>query len=216
MHSCPEVAFGGCMTLRDTARPERRMPTLTEMTATDARRSALMAAAQTGDQGAYRTLLRECIPFIRSVAARRVNAALVDDVVQETLLTVHRARHTYDPRRSFNAWLHTLADRRAIDVLRRAARHSAREVHAPAQYRDHADRSADPARGIGQADLAEGLGLAVATLPDGQREAVEHLVMRELSLDEAAGATGRGKGALKVNLHRAIKALRAKLEREFR
>lgn len=54
----------------------------------------------------------------------------------------------------------------------------------------------------------------MAALPDGQRQAVEHLGLRELSLDETAALTGRSKGALKVNLHRALKALRASLTQE--
>jgi RNA polymerase sigma-70 factor (ECF subfamily) len=201
---------------RDAARPEHRMSSPTDVSTTDARRAALMAASQSGNQDAYRTLLRECIPFIRSVAARRVDAALVDDVVQETLVTVHRARHTYDARRSFNAWLRTLAMRRAIDIMRRAGRLRVREVHAPAVYHAYVDQGADPTRDIRNADLADEIGLAVAALPERQREAVEQLVMADMSLDQAAGMTGRGKGALKVNLHRAIRTLRAKLEREFR
>jgi RNA polymerase sigma-70 factor (ECF subfamily) len=52
------------------------------------------------------------------------------------------------------------------------------------------------------------LHAAVARLPPGQREAVEQLGLRERSLGEAAELTGRGTGALKVNLHRALQALR--------
>ena len=68
------------------------------------RLSAWMAAAQAGDGTAYQALLRDCIPIIKSVARRRgVSADHVDDVVQDTLLTVHRARQTYDPSRSFTS-----------------------------------------------------------------------------------------------------------------
>jgi RNA polymerase sigma-70 factor (ECF subfamily) len=57
-----------------------------------------MAAAQAGDSAAYQTLLRDCIPVIKSVARRRrVDADRIDDAVQDVLLTIHRARHTYDP-----------------------------------------------------------------------------------------------------------------------
>ena len=47
-------------------------------------------------------------------------------------------------------------------------------------------------------------------LPDGQREAIEALALRQLSLDEASLLTGKSKGALKVNMHRALKTLRAR------
>jgi RNA polymerase sigma-70 factor (ECF subfamily) len=82
-----------------------------------------MVAAQAGDRAAYETLLRDCIPFIKRVArGQGIRPDLIDDVVQETLLTVHRARQTYDPNRSFTAWLRTIAQRRAIDVLREVKR----------------------------------------------------------------------------------------------
>jgi DNA-directed RNA polymerase specialized sigma subunit len=101
-------------------------------TEADARRSALMAAAQTGDRAAYETLLRDCVPFITSVARRQgVPSDRTDDVVQDALLTIHRARATYDPRRSFNAWLGVIVERRAIDMLRRMHRRGAPGVHAP-------------------------------------------------------------------------------------
>jgi len=179
----------------------------------DAQRTALMAAAQAGDRAAYAALLRECVPYIRIVASRRVSTDRIDDVVQETLLTIHRARHTYDPGRSFTAWLHTIADRRAIDVLRRSARSAGREIHAPLHYEQHADPDADPARAEDRNDASLEIRHAVAGLPEGQREAVQHLVLQERSLSEAAKITGRSEGAMKVNLHRAMKALRLKFER---
>src|SRR5690348_4116946 len=81
----------------------------------DARWAALMRAAQAGDGAAYAALLRDCLPLIRSVVAGAgVPATAVDDVVQDVLLTVHRARHTYDPGRPFSPWLRTIAQRRAI------------------------------------------------------------------------------------------------------
>jgi DNA-directed RNA polymerase specialized sigma24 family protein len=86
----------------------------------DRQRSALMVAAQVGDRAAYETLLRGCVPLIKGVAYRQgVPPDGIDDVVQETLLTVHRARQTYDPNRPFSAWLRTIAQRRAIDAIRR-------------------------------------------------------------------------------------------------
>jgi RNA polymerase sigma factor (sigma-70 family) len=104
-----------------------------------------MAAAQAGDRAAYETLLQDCIPFIKMVARRRgVSFDRIDDVVRDTLLTVHRARQTYDPSRSFAAWLRTIAQRRAIDGLRRHNRHQSREIYAPLAYENHADTDGDP------------------------------------------------------------------------
>jgi RNA polymerase sigma-70 factor (ECF subfamily) len=176
-------------------------------------RAALMAAAQAGDATAYASLLRDCVPLIRAIARRcGVPADRLDDAVQEVLLTVHRARATYDPGRPFDAWLRVIAERRSIDLMRRTIRHGGREIHAPQAFEDHADDTADPARGLEQADAAGRVGQAMAALSERQREAVHHLVLKERSLAETAAATGRSTGSLKVNLHRALKALRVHLE----
>jgi RNA polymerase sigma factor (sigma-70 family) len=183
--------------------------------ADDVRRSAQMAAAQAGDSSAYEALLRDCVPFIKAVAGGQgVPRDRRDDVVQDVLLTIHRARQTYDPARSFTAWLRVIAERRAIDLLRQLRRHGARELHVPLAFEAYADQSADPARGVEQAEASGRVKEALAMLPRRQREAVEVLVLKEQSLTEAAVATRSTKGALKVNLHRALKTLRGTLERK--
>jgi RNA polymerase sigma-70 factor (ECF subfamily) len=164
----------------------------------DRKRSDWMAAAQAGDRNAYEALLRDCVSIIKSVARRQgVPADQVDDVVQEVLLSIHRARATYDPARSFTAWLQVIAERRAIDHLRRANRQRLREVHAPLDYETQVDPSADPSRSVQHADDAARVDRALAGLPERQREAVKHLVLEDRSLaDAAAGGpvAGRRRG----------------------
>jgi RNA polymerase sigma factor (sigma-70 family) len=182
------------------------------VTELDRQWGAWMAAAQTGDRSAYETLLGACIPFVKTVARQQgVAPDRIDDVVQDTLITIHRARQTYDPRRSFTAWLRTIAQRRAIDGLRRHGRRAALEVYAPYAYENHPESAVDPAQTVDESVRAAALNRAIATLPAGQREAVERIAMREQSLAEAAAETGRSTVALKVNLHRAIKSLRLRL-----
>jgi RNA polymerase sigma factor (sigma-70 family) len=177
----------------------------------DSRLGGLMASAQAGDRAAYDMLLRESVPAIRAVArGRGVPPGTVDDVVQETLLAIHRARHTYEPGRSFLAWLRTIAERRAIDALRRQGRQRSREVYEPVAYEAHPGEAKTDA-GLQGAELGGRLRRAVAGLPDGQRQAVEELTLKDRTLAEAARATGRSTGSLKVNLHRALKTLRARL-----
>ncbi|HEX7816961.1 RNA polymerase sigma factor [Dyella sp.] len=175
------------------------------------RRSAWMAAAQEGDRLAYEKVLADSVALIRMVARRQgVPVDGLDDVVQETLLTVHRVRHTYDPARSYDAWLAAIAARRAIDHLRSHGRHGAREVHDPLALDAHPDTD-DAAAPTERAQEAARLREAIAQLPAGQREAVEQLGLKEQTLAEAAQDTGRNTGALKVNLHRALKSLRQRL-----
>ena len=174
----------------------------------DLRRSTWMAEAQAGDSAAYQTLLRDCIPVIKTVARRRgVAADHVDDVVQDVLLTIHRARHTYDPAghsqrgcasspsgaRSISSAV--FAGRIYVRCTRRS-RSKAMPIKPP------------PARGLAYADAAGIVTRAIADLPARQREAVERIVLEERSLADAAALTQRSKISLKVNLHRALKTLR--------
>lgn len=173
-------------------------------------RASWMAAAQGGDRRAYEQVLAASVSLVRSVARRQgVPVDMLDDVVQETLLTVHRVRHTYDPVRSYDAWLAALASRRAIDALRSQGRRGHREVHDEHAFDAHPDID-DAAAATERAQEARRLREAIASLPPGQRQAVEQLGLKEQSLAEASAHTGRQAGALKVNLHRAMKALRTR------
>lgn len=179
----------------------------------DDRLRALMSAAQEGDRASYAKLLAACEPVIRRVARRTgAHQDWIDDVVQETLLTLHGARRTYDPSRSFVAWLTTISQRRAIDVMRRNGRRCRREIHAPIEYERHADAQADTESAWRETSRAEELERAVAGLTAGQRQAVELIALQGRSLADAAASTGRTKGALKVNFHRALEALKRRIE----
>jgi RNA polymerase sigma-70 factor (ECF subfamily) len=72
--------------------------------------SALMKKAQEGDQIAYQSLLEECAVMIWEFAMRRLSKSdSTEDVAQETLMSIHRARHTYDPSRPFTPWMYAIA-----------------------------------------------------------------------------------------------------------
>jgi RNA polymerase sigma factor (sigma-70 family) len=181
----------------------------------DRRRAAWMVAAQGGDRAAYEALLRDCIPFIKRVArGRGIRSDMIDDVVQETLFTVHQARQTYDPNRSFTAWLRTIAERRAIDGLRRGGRTRTREIYAPLAYENHSDPDSDPEAAAIQLDNAEVLKSAIGRLSTGQREAVKHFALAYQSPEQAATITRRSAGSLRVDWHRALKSLRTQFSRE--
>lgn len=178
----------------------------------EAQLAAGMAAAQEGDAAAYQVVLRQCVGIIAATArARGVEAARIDDVVQETLITIHRARATYDPARPFLPWLRAIATRRAIDSLRGHERHRRREVHDEVAYDAHADAAPGVVHALERRDELKQLSAVVETLPESQRQAVRHLALEERSLSETAALTGRSKIALKVNLHRGLRTLRAKL-----
>jgi RNA polymerase sigma-70 factor (ECF subfamily) len=176
-----------------------------ERDARDARWSSLMAAAQAGDARAYDTLLRECLPLIRAICRRRImNQAEAEDAVQDTLLTLHQVRATYDPSRPFRPWLGAIAERRAVDRLRRHGRRGGREVEIEA-----ADHVATAGGHDGEERIAaRQLRQAVAELPQAQRDALQLTKIQDLPLAEASQRAGTTVGAMKVATHRALHSLR--------
>src|SRR5262249_62101966 len=98
----------------------------------------------------------------------------------------------------------------SIDALRRSIRIAAAETENRHAYETFADPSAN--REVTANEAADVLGAALAALPAGQREALELLKLKELSLKEASRVGGKSIAALKVNVHRAMNALRTRLK----
>jgi RNA polymerase sigma-70 factor (ECF subfamily) len=166
---------------------------------------ALMAAAQAGDGRAYDRLLRQLLPMLRGIARRRIaNPADAEDAVQETLVTLHRLRHAYDPARPLRPWLAALCERRCVDHLRRAGRRPA-EIPWSEEAAVLLPRAADAA--FAHLEAIE-LHAAVARLPAAQRAAVQLGTLGQLPLAEVGARTGRSRTAIKVATHRAVRRLR--------
>jgi len=185
----------------------------TQAPARDIDWSVLMAQAQSGDGVAYRRLLEDIAPYLRSLVAKRHrDASDVDDTVQDILLTVHAIRHAYDPSRPFGPWLVTIANRRIIDRLRRQARtRRSRATYLESGY----ETFSAPQANFQETEL-EGRTLrkAVERLPHGQRRAIQLLKLEEMSLKEAALVSGMSVASLKVATHRALKNLRKMFARQ--
>jgi RNA polymerase sigma-70 factor (ECF subfamily) len=174
--------------------------------------SIAMVRAQEGDREAYRRLLEGIVPYLRFLARRRMGGASdLEDAVQDILLTVHSVRHTYDPARPFGPWLLTIAERRVVDALRRRGRTEARETPLEPEHETFAALEANLPEASSE---ARALRRAVESLPPGQREAIRLLKLKEMSLKEAAAASGMSVTALKVATHRAVKSLRRLLVKE--
>lgn len=167
----------------------------------------LMIRAQQGDGVAYAALLVVLASTARQYVRNRLgDVAWVDDVAQETLLTIHSARRTYDPHRPFAPWFYAILSNRMIDVLRREKRVSAREFGtdvlpelASTGPPSHEDSDAvDPQR----------LKTALDALPERQREIVSALKLKDESVKEVSERLGMSQSAVKVTAHRGYKALR--------
>jgi RNA polymerase sigma-70 factor (ECF subfamily) len=165
--------------------------------------SVLMAGAQQGDRQAYEELLTLLAREARGFVGRRVGwAEWAEDVVQDVLLTVHRARATYDPARPFAPWFYAIASSRLVDALRARRRLALREVvDEDAVARREAPRAETHA-------LSDTLAHAVAGLPRVQREVVSLLKYEDLSVREVARRLGMSEAAVKTTAHRGYKVLR--------
>ena len=175
----------------------------------------LMRAAQGGDARRYEQLLRAVTPFIRSLTRRYCrDTQFAEDVVQDVLLTVHRIRHTWDPQRPFSPWLAAITARRGIDRIRRASRISRHEVSDELALETFAAPSANNESGALRA--AQAIEPLLAALPERQRRALEAVKLRGLSVAQAASESGQSVAAVKVNVHRAVKALRQRVADDAR
>lgn len=167
----------------------------------------LMRRAQDGDQHAYATVLRALVPTIRACARRRLfDEAMVEDVVQDTLLSIHRLRHTYDPTRPLLPWVVAIVSARAVDALRKQGRSRAREVQGDRLLAEMADGSAMAV--VEAAGTSQELGRLLGLLPERQRMVVEMIKLREMSLDDAANESRLSVPAIKSLLHRAYAKLK--------
>lgn len=162
----------------------------------------LMAQAQRGDRQAYAAMLAECAIWLRRFYARRVPPSQIDDLIQETLISVHRKLATYDPARPFLPWLAAIARYRWVDHLRQNYRRGEVEL-------DH-DVAAT---GDGEAVIARmSLDGLFARLPTAQARVIELVKIEGLTIAEAARSTGQSEPLVKVNIHRGLKKLAAIVE----
>jgi len=181
---------------------------------TDEQLARFMAAAQSGAGDAYAALLKAILPRLRAMIRNRrrfLSEADIEDLVQDTLVSLHSVRATYDPSRPFWPWLFAIARNRLADGARRHARRSANEVSVPEYPVTFSAEEANwDAEGYGDPEI---LREAIDRLPAAQRQAVDLLKIKELSLREASVESGMSVGALKVSMHRAMTTLKKALRK---
>jgi RNA polymerase sigma-70 factor (ECF subfamily) len=174
------------------------------MTVDDATLSRLAALAQCGDRQAYAAMLTACRSWLLRYYRRKVAPEAIDDLVQETLLSVHRKLASYDPARPLIPWLAAIARYRFVDHLRTA-------------YRTAAEGELDGDVPVGENDQALIARLSLdrlfEALPDAQQRAIELVKIEGLSISEASVTTGQSESLVKVNIHRGLRRLAALIER---
>jgi RNA polymerase sigma factor (sigma-70 family) len=174
------------------------------MKADDASLQRLMALAQQGDAVAYRTVLVACQRWLLRYFSGRIVPAQVDDLVQETLASLHSKRASYDPSRPFLPWLAAIARYRWVDQLRRTYRQQEDELHEDVVGADEEESIA------ARISLDRLLGF----LPERQAHVIRLVKIDGHSITEAALRSGQSEPLVKVNIHRGLKKLAALIESE--
>jgi RNA polymerase sigma factor (sigma-70 family) len=170
----------------------------------DATLVRLMDLSQKGDKRAYRMLLDEAGKWLKSYYRRRVAPDHLEDVTQETLISLHRKLASYDPGRPFLPWLAAIARYRWVDHLRKLSK-----IKETAIDTDFAGAPEEPA-------IAARLSLETlfAKIPDAQSNVIQMVKVKGFSIAEASKASGQSESLVKVNIHRGLKKLAAMVEKE--
>jgi RNA polymerase sigma-70 factor (ECF subfamily) len=168
---------------------------------------SLLIRGLAGDATAYHIFLGELAAHLRSFLRRRL-ARLpeeVEDLVQELLLAIHNQRHTYDPEQPLTAWAQAIARYKLIDLLRRRSRSDL--LHDPLDEEEELFAAADAGAAEARYDMAK----LLQELPDRQRLPILYVKIEGGSVADTAKRTGMSESAVKVGIHRGLKALAAKI-----
>jgi len=175
------------------------------LNASENRLRSLLLGGLAGDATAYHAFLQELSAHLRAFLRKRLVRLPdeVEDLVQESLLAVHNQRHTYDAGQPLTAWIHAIAKYKLIDLLRRRAKRELLTDPLDDEF-DFASTADTEA-----ADARRDLGKLLEQLPDRQRLPIVHTKLEGRSVAEAARLTGMSESAVKVGVHRGLKALAA-------
>ena len=172
--------------------------------AREARLRTLLQNGLAGDGGEYRAFLEALASHLRQFLRRRLRnrADDVEDLVQECLIAVHDKRHTYDIAQPLTPWLHAIARYKLADHFRR----SRIEIAT-----DDVDVEIDLLAGSAEdaTDASRDVAKLLARLPPRQRLPIVHVKLQGLTVAQTAALTGMSVSAVKVGIHRGLKALAA-------
>jgi RNA polymerase sigma-70 factor, ECF subfamily len=164
---------------------------------------SLILQGLAGDAAAYRMFLDELATHVRSYLRRRLRGLPdeVEDLLQELLLAVHNKRHTYDPKQPLTAWVQAIARYKLVDLLRRRSRGDV--LNDPLDEDDQVFATTANDAAEARYDVAK----LLRVLPDRQRLPILYVKIEGASVSDTAIRTGMSESAVKVGIHRGLKAL---------
>lgn len=163
-----------------------------------------------GDGAAHGEMLYSMSRYLRGYFSRRLGAGAADleDLVQDTLLAIHLKREAYDPAQPFTPWAYAVARYKLIDHFRRTGARPTSPLEDAGEL--FAVETAE--EGAVRRDLSKLLG----TLPERQRQVMIDVKLTGHSVEEAAQRSGMSISAVKVSIHRGLKALAKRVSDENR
>lgn len=171
--------------------------------------TALMIAVRDRrDRDAFAALFDHFAPRLKSMLLRwGATPTDAEDIAQEVLVTLWHKAHLFDARRAqVSTWLYQVARNRQIDRARRANRPLPEELPASSEdVRDVADV-------VGFEEEVEALRRAIAALPVGQREMIEHAYLSDTTQADISDRTGLPLGTVKSRIRLALGKLRHELK----
>jgi RNA polymerase sigma-70 factor, ECF subfamily len=168
-----------------------------------------MERYSTGDDAAFGEIYDALAPRLYGFLQRQVqDRALAEDLLQQTLLQLHRARGRYTPGADVLPWVFAIARRLTIDTHRIRRREVL--VESPdAAASESPVSGADYAESLVQArQMARAVNLALEALPESQRVAYQLVRDEGLSMTQAAAVLGTTASAVKLRAFRAYEAIR--------
>jgi len=169
----------------------------------------LMRLAQQGDKQAYGHVFQQITPILRRFVGNSLNHPEdVEDVVQEILISIHRASHTYDTGRPFKTWMFTIARYRLTDHLR--AIYAKSEKGTDVDFDDITYQLTSDENVTKSHEDREYLSKIMQSLPVKQRKIVSMMKIEGYSVQEVATLMNMSESAVKVSAHRAYKILALK------
>jgi RNA polymerase sigma-70 factor (ECF subfamily) len=168
----------------------------------------VLAVVVRDDRDAFARLVARHQSMVRSVLRRlaKGDAALADDLAQETFLLAWRNLRSFRFDARFSTWLYRIAFNAWLSQARRHREVLLEDMAAPPP----AEEPRAPAPDADRIDLER----ALATLPDGERAAIAACYYADLTHEEAAEALGIPLGTVKTHILRAKARLRARLGEE--
>jgi RNA polymerase sigma-70 factor (ECF subfamily) len=165
----------------------------------------LVGAARDGDRAAFGRLYDRYARMVHGVLLARVPVGEVDDLVQDVFVLALRRLSTLREVGRFGAWLAAIARNLANDYHRRSAPED--QLTADVSENEIELRTA----GIDQEGPAMAILDAIRSLPEAYREPLMLRLVEGMTGPEIAARTGLTRGSVRVNLHRGMQQLRARL-----